>query len=212
MSEGLKLKDSVPLAKGHSRLVFQHPQNTGWLVKVIRPDVIEQRWGGGAAWYKRSRRYGRFISYVREVQEYVVGCVATGTGPNFFQKVVGFADTDLGLGLVVEAVRGPDGQLAPTLRDLIRKGCYGSGTTEQINVFARRLLASDVTISDLNLGNLVYTGGYDGDGEFVLIDGLGTSTLFPLKSFSRWLNRRSKAGRIKRLNERIERLLKRPKS
>lgn len=209
MNDRLLLKDSKPLAQGHSRLVFQHPHNPDWLVKVIRPDVIEDRWGSGTAWYKKRRRFGRYISYVRECQEYIVGCLATGVSAGSFQKVIGFADTDLGLGLVVAAVRGPDGALAPTLADIIRAGRFTGGVQARLEIFQRELLASEVTVSDLNLGNLVYSGGYNKEGDFVLIDGLGTSTLIPFKTLSTAFNRRSKLGRIRRLHQRIARLQQR---
>ena len=199
----LKLKDTAFLAKGHSRLVYQHPLEPGYLVKVIRPEVIEKRWGSGTAWYKRKRRYGRFISYVREAQEYIVGCVATGDAPACFQKVIGFADTDLGLGLVTEAVRAPDGTLAPNIADLIERGWFGSIERRALGSFFEELLASPVTLSDLNLGALVYTGDVKTPGRFVLIDGLGTATILPLKTLSAYFNRRSKLGKRARLELRI---------
>lgn len=204
MSGFLKLTDVAPLAKGHSRLVYQHPENPDHLIKVIRPEVIEKRWGSGTAWYKRRRRYGRFISYVREVQEYVVGCLATGNTPEFVQRIAGFADTDLGLGLIVEAVRGPDGTLAPTLGQLIDLGRFGEAEDAALEAFGRHLLESDIVVSDLNLGNLVYTGGNGVAGRFVMIDGVGEASFLPLKSWSRGFNRHSKLGRWKRMRSRME--------
>lgn len=203
MTRFLKLKDTPPLAKGHSRLVYQHPHYADCLVKVIRPDMIEKRWGSGAAWYKRKRRYGRFISYIRETQEYVAGCVATGSNPAFLQKIVGFADTDLGLGLVMEAVRTPTGELAPHIAGLIERGQFGTTERKALDEVLLKILESDITLSDLNVGNLVYTGDETTPGHFVLIDGLGTATIFPLKRFSRYLNRRSKLQKFARLEMRI---------
>jgi hypothetical protein len=212
MSDILQLKDTPPLAKGHSRLVFQHPRQPDWLVKVIRPDVIEERWGAGAAWYKRARRYGRFISYVREVQEYVVGCAATGAGPSCFQKVIGFADTDLGLGLVTEAVRTPDGSLAPSIVNLITSGRFGAAERRSLDVFFEQLLASPIAVSDMNLGALVYTGDATIQGRFVLIDGLGDATLLPIKRLSSYFNRRSKLGKCRHLESRIAMRLERARA
>ncbi|MDF3059537.1 MAG: hypothetical protein K0R17_3752 [Rariglobus sp.] len=207
MSKFLKLKDTPPLAKGHSRLVYQYPGEPDWLVKVIRPDMIEKRWGSGAAWYKRKRRYGRFISYVRETQEYIAGCVASGSGPAFLQKVVGFVDTDLGLGLVSEAVRAPTGELAPDIAALIERGHFDATVRQALNTVCRQILESDMTLSDLNVGNLVYTGNKTTPGHFVLIDGLGTAAIFPLKRFIRYFNHRSKLGKFKRLELRISQRL-----
>ena len=207
MSTFLTFKDTPPLAKGHSRLVFQHPDDARLLVKVIRPDMIEKRWGSGAAWYKRKRRYGRFISYVRETQEYIASCVPTGRGPDFLQKVVGFVETDLGLGIVIEAVRTPTGELAPHIAALIERGQFNATVRAALETVYRQILESDLTLSDLNVGNLVYTGDDQTPGRFILIDGLGTATIFPLKRFIRSLNRRSKLAKFKRLQVRIDQRL-----
>lgn len=207
MSKLLTFKDITPLAKGHSRLVFQHPDDASLLVKVIRPDMIEKRWGSGAAWYKRKRRYGRFISYIRETQEYIASCVPTGKGPDFLQKVVGFAETDLGLGIVIEAVRTPSGELAPHIAALIERGEFNGTVRAALETVQRQILESDMTLSDLNVGNLVYTGDSKTPGRFILIDGLGTAAIFPLKRFSKYLNRRSKLGKFKRLQMRIDQRL-----
>ena len=58
----LKLKDCTPLAQGGSRLVFEHPNDADLLVKVIRPEVIEDRFGKNTKWYKKRRRLGKYIS------------------------------------------------------------------------------------------------------------------------------------------------------
>ena len=200
------------MAKGHSRLVYQHPFAPDCIVKVIRPDVIEKRWGSGTAWYKRKRRYGRFISYIRETQEYIAGCEATGDGPAFLQTVVGFAETDLGLGIVIKAVRAPDGSLAPHIAALIERGQFGAAERQALETFYGQLLASKVTLSDLNVGNLVYTGDAIMPGHFVLIDGLGTATILPLKKFSAFLNRRSKLAKFKRLELRIAQRLEKARN
>jgi PhoP regulatory network protein YrbL len=207
MSKFLTFKDTAPLAKGHSRLVFQHPDDVRLLVKVIRPDMIDKRWGSGAAWYKRKRRYGRFISYIRETQEYIASCVPTGRGPDFLQKVVGFVETDLGLGIVIEAVRTPSGELASNIAALIERGQFNATVRTALDTVKRQILENDLTLSDLNVGNLVYTGDEKTPGRFILIDGLGTATIFPLKRFSKYLNRRSKLGKFKRIQVRIDQRL-----
>lgn len=205
MSGVLKLKEVSPLAKGHSRLVYQHPEEPAYLVKVIRPEVIEKRWGSGTAWYKRRRRYGRFISYVREIQEYVAVCARHGECPDFLQKIIGFAETDLGLGLVIEAVRDREGNLAPTLGSLVRAGRFDAVAKAALERFMEQLLGCDATVSDLNVGNLVYCDAAS-EARFVMIDGLGSAAVLPLAKISRRFNRRSKLGRYDRLRSRIARL------
>jgi hypothetical protein len=207
MSHLLKLKDATPLAQGHSRLVFQHPHRKEWLIKVIRPDVIEKRFGSGTAWYKRKRRYGRYLSYMREIQEYVAVWAKRGESLHFAQKIIGFETTDLGLGLVIEAARDADGGLAPNLGMLISTGCYNEKVKADLEEFLNQLLAVDVIISDLNVGNLVYAYNQDAGRHFVLIDGLGNNNIWPLKALSRRINRWSKRGRFARLYRKVDFLL-----
>ena len=208
MNHPLALKDRQPIAKGRMRLVFGHPADPDLLVKVIRPDVIEARWGSGTPWYKRQRRFRQYISYVREMEEYIAGNAGRPGPYPFAQKIVGFVQTDLGLGLVVEAVKGRDGGLAPTLVQIIAKRGFDEQVQADLKSFVQAVIESDLVIADLNLNNMVY--GHDarhGD-HFVIIDGLGLSTILPFKLLSRRFNRASKAGRVKRMSSRIERTLK----
>lgn len=207
MTRRIELKEASPLAQGHSRLVFQHPQHKDWLIKVIRPDVIEKRFGSGTAWYKRKRRYGRYLSYMREIQEYVAAWAKRGEELHFVQKIIGFETTDLGLGLVIEAARDDNGELAPNLGMLISSGRYDDKVKADLQEFLNQLLAADVIISDLNVGNLVYAHNQAFGRHFVLIDGLGNNNIWPLKALSRRVNRWSKRGRFARLYRKIDFLL-----
>ena len=38
------LADRTPLATGHLRQVFEHPENSRYLIKVMRPDAVVSRW------------------------------------------------------------------------------------------------------------------------------------------------------------------------
>ena len=188
------------------RLFFAHPEDCSLLIKVIRPDVIEKRWGSGAAWYKRRRRYGRYISYVREIQEYVAAYSSAGSSLDFAQKIVGLVETDMGLGLVMEAVRDERGDLAPPLSTLILEGRFDSVADQKLREFSEQLLGSNLIVADLNLGNIVYAHDSDRTNRFVLIDGLGGATVLPFKTLSNRFNRWSKRKAIEKLRSRIERV------
>jgi hypothetical protein len=206
MPEPLHLMESEALAKGHSRLVFRHPHHPDLLIKVIRPDVIESRFGSGAAWYKRLRRFGRYLSYLRETQEYLAAWASHGRDLPFVQKIIGFETTSLGLGLVMEAARDRSGNLAPTLREIITSGRFDSGTSLLLDRFLGQILDADIVISDLNVVNIVLAHtARDGD-HFVLIDGIGNNSPLPFKAHIRAINRRSKQGRFRRLRRKMAEL------
>lgn len=201
----IKLKDSTPLAKGKSRLVFQHPDHSSQLIKVINAEVVDDRFGSGTKWYKKRRRYGKFLSYLREIQEFLAIYSTEDCALPFLQEVIGFAKTDLGLGLVVTAIHGKNGNLAPTLAYLISRHLYDETAKQALAVCLDQILYCNVIISDLNLGNLVYSYNQELGYHFVLIDGLGNNNPLPFKAISKRLNHRSKLGRFARLYARIER-------
>jgi hypothetical protein len=205
MSDVLALQHLDPVARGSARLVFEHPQRPDLLVKVMRPKHLEARYGKGAAWFRRRRRYDPYVLFLREIREYVAAYASHGKSLPIAQQVRGLVETDLGLGLLVEAVRGPDGALAPTVAKLIAKGDYDDSAQAALESFLRELLQSDIVVADLHERNMVYAGGADSLPRFVMIDGLGSSTLIPFKSWSRTLNRRSKEKRIRRLRANIAR-------
>lgn len=204
----LKLKNRNPLTHGRSRLVFEHPHDPDLLVKVIRPEVVEDRFGSKTKWYKKRRRFGKFISYVREIQEFIAVEESLGKSPHFLQRIVGFAQTDIGLGLITEGVRAPNGKLAPSLATLIHEEIFDGKAQKALEISLNQILESEVIVSDLNLGNLVYTHNQELGHYFVLIDGLGNNNPLPFKAISRGINRRSKIKRFARLYNRIERAKK----
>lgn len=199
----LKLKDVKPVAVGCMRLVFQHPRNPDWLVKVIRPEAIEERWGKKRAWYKRPRRYGRFSSYIRELQEYVAAWASHDGSLYFVQKIEGFADTDLGLGLVVRAARDRSGGYARSIVQLMEAGEFTPEVEAALERAMRQILDSDIVVSDPHAGNFVYAHTPEHGDHFVLIDGLGNNNLIPFKFISRTINRRSKLRRFEKLRRSI---------
>ena len=199
------LKNDTPLAKGGSRFVFRHPKNKTHLIKVIRPEVIEARFGSGARWYKRFRRFGKYLSYQREIQEFLAVHASTNQSPDFLQRIIGFAETDLGLGLVIEGVFRKDGELAPSLGELLHDHLYDDRIEAALEKCFSNLLDSPVIFSDLNVGNFVYV---DSEHRFVMIDGLGNANPFSLKNVSPRANRKAKLKKFARFRKRITRYKK----
>ena len=192
------------IASGRMRLVFRHPDDPALLIKVIRPEVIPKRWGPGQPWYKRRRRYRQYVSYIRECEEFIAGCAGGRRAAPFAQKITGFVETDLGLGLVMEAVLDEHGNLAPTLASLVYGKEIGDGLRAEVNEFLEELVESDLIIADLNPENIVRGAMPGGGHRFVVIDGLGMSTILPFKLIPA-INRASKRKRAAALWKRLER-------
>jgi len=202
-SEPIVLADDLLLIQGSTRSIFRHPEQGEWLIKVIRPAYIERKYGAKAPWYKRKRRLGYFVGYEREFQEQLTVYLHYGAHPSCLQYIIGLQPTDQGLGQVVEAVRGRDGQYAPTLRTLIRQGRFDAPAELELERFFDWLLKSPIVISDLTLDNLVYRYNSSNGDHFCIIDGVGEPNLLPLKSFSQGLNRSSKQRWIEKVKRRI---------
>ena len=199
-----RLKDAEIIAAGRTRDVYRHPDDASLLIKVIRPSAIAERYGRGAPWYKfKRRRYRHLIAYLREVREQIAVHATGEPHPNFLQKIVGFVDTDMGMGLVVEAVRAADGSSAPTVADLAGKGQLDASRLAALDRFLDEMVNSPVIVADLNPFNVVYGGGADGVDHFVLIDGIGHKNLIPLERMSTRINRWTKARKADRFRQMV---------
>lgn len=207
MQEFLRLRSLQPVASGKQRHVFVHPTEPDLIVKVPTQRYVLSRAGKIGKWYKtwhKSRTRARHnLVFQREIHEHLALHAAGTAIPHHVQRIVAFAETDFGLGLVTRAVRDRSGGLAPTLIALLAENRFGEEARKNLDRFIAWLLESPVIIGDLHGGNLLY--GYDeavGD-HFVMVDGLGEKNLIPLNSLSRRLNRWSKKRRIRRLKRQI---------
>ncbi|MGM0516410.1 MAG: YrbL family protein [Pseudomonadota bacterium] len=200
----LTLSHLEPIAQGAQKLVFRHPEDPRVLVKVVNPRFIERR-DRKDRFYQRRRRIGHHRAFARELLEHLVARAAhpgrSGRCPHI-QNILGIVDSDMGTALLVEAVLDENGELAPTLRDLIREDRFEARHREALKAFLDWVLDSNVLINDLSADNLAW----DPDGHFVMIDGLGDRAGIPVRSASQWLNRQYKKRKIRRLREEIEAL------
>ncbi len=203
MNARLQVSELTVLGGGGNRTVYRHPENSRYLIKVFRPDKAAALWGARMSFRERLRRLRQYELFSREIHEYLAAHASDRQALAFTQKIVGFEETDIGLGLVVEAAFGRDGNLAPTLATLIAEKRFDENARAALDRFNCALLASAVVISDLHWGNLVLAYTEEAGDHFVMIDGLGSSNLIPFKRYSQFLNRRSKLARVRRLERKI---------
>lgn len=199
MSHVLKTSELRLVARGGGRLVFEHPQNGNWLIKLDGPGSAHTGLSARPPWYKRHRRLFRYRKLFRELSEYVISLEGRDSSPRFSQRIVGLVETDAGLGLVTEALRDRDGRLAPTLRELLESGRFDDAARADLETFCQDLLASDMFVCDLTPVNLVHAWEAGKGTRFVMIDGQGTKTVLPLARLCRFANRLCKRVKIRRL-------------
>lgn len=198
----ITLSTTSPIKSGGEKLVFWHPGQQGHLIKVINTryfDYMHKQWPV----MMRLQRLAHYWSYLRELTEHIAARANGVPDLHHLQNITGLVDTDLGLGLVTEAVTRPDGQLAWTLGDLIEQGRYDQTQQAAFERFCQWLSDAPLIIRDLSVHNLVWQedGGY-----FVVIDGVGGKIRPTLRSFSDYYNRRSNRQKVAKLKERIARM------
>lgn len=195
----LLLSGSRPVAVGLKRAVFQHPEHPDLLIKVLHPTFIQKRFGPTGSFHNRHRRCLHYNYFLRELREYLVASARSPETLSALPEVVGLIHTDLGLGLIVKKVSGPDGGLAPTIGALASSGRLDARRLALLDELERIVVDSDAVIDDLHPGNIVLTRDASGGERFVLIDGLGSSTTIPLKALVRPFNRLSKRKEFRKL-------------
>lgn len=203
----LELRSRTPLATGHLRLVFADPNDSSRLVKVMRPEAVEQRWGGAARWHKRLPRARHYSGFVRELHEYVALHARGPVRDAPIARALGLVETDYGLGFVVEKLCGTDGELAPTLEALVRRDGRADWIVRGLEDWIASVIAHNVIVGDVNLGNFVHGVDRGNRERFVMIDGFGEKNVFPYCSMSRALNRWNSRRLYARLLRKLDRAL-----
>lgn len=200
----LPLADREPVAVGGRRLIFEHPDDPALLVKVLRPDRVQER----LPWRYRFKRYGRLEECMQEIRETIALWAANGRVPKHVQPVVGFAETDLGFGLCCVAIRDRDNRLAPSVADLVRSGRYDGTASASVDELKGWLVDAPVVLRDLHPGNVVVHEPEPGRATAVLVDGMGERTLIPVNGAIPALNRLRKKRQIAKFDAMMDRLFR----
>jgi hypothetical protein len=195
----LTLSNLAPIVMGHQRAVYQHPHDAGLIVKTMRPESVARRWDAPGRWHKRLPRARHYVSYLREIKEYIATHTRADADPPL-ARIVGLAETDVGLGLVCEKVLGPNGDMAPTLHQCwLENGGEPLWARAALEAFLESLLRHNVIVGDLNAANLVYGSDSRGGPRLLMVDGFGEKSAIPLSSMSRALNRHFVRRRYRRM-------------
>lgn len=203
--EFFALTQATPLGEGSTRIVYRHPSDPALLIKVMHPHVLE-RHRSAQAWHQRLSRERPAKVFLREVREQLIlGARGEEVG-RFLQRVVGFCDTDLGMGMIVEAILGPDGRFAPSLKAIVEEGRFDAAAERDLSRFCTAIRESAIVVNGLNAPNILYAADAAGGRRFVLIDGHGDRAFIPVKSMFPFVNAAVKRAQIRALYGQIARL------
>lgn len=200
----LDLNAERPLATGGDRHIFQHPHAPSLLVKVMdmraRAVYLEAR--PFKRWYKQYQRESAYRVYLNELSEYVTTTTRpSGVWQVPMARILGVAQTTLGLGLLVEKITDPAGNIAPTVADLARQGLVDDVFFGQLDEFFADLADAHVVLHDVSASNIACGQNADGKQGLYLIDGFGVLPLIPLYAWSKSLNRKRIARKYKEMRE-----------
>ncbi|ALX83297.1 hypothetical protein A7P25_14915 [Achromobacter xylosoxidans] len=189
----LDLDDETPVAIGGDRHIFQHPHAPSLLVKVMdmqaRAVYLETR--PFKRWYKQYQRESAYRVYLNEITEYVTTTTRpSGVWQVPMARILGVAQTSLGLGLLVEKITDEAGNIAPTVADLARQGKMNDTLSAQLDEFVEDLADAHVVLHDLSPSNIACGLNADGKSGLFLIDGFGVLPLVPVYAWSKRLNRK----------------------
>lgn len=186
------LKDQTPLAQGSTQTIYPHPDHPERLIKVRKLEKLQRKYNrkiGGRIGFKR--RHGLYVTWMRELEHYFSIALRLGRHPSFLQQYYGVVDTDLGLGLVVGKEIDRDGNLAPTLQGLARRGDFTRQIQQQLEDLLKLLNELRISTTDVNMNNIVYSWSEAAGHHLVMIEGIGVNTFIPLARFSNYFNIRS---------------------
>ncbi|MCR9276496.1 MAG: PhoP regulatory network YrbL family protein [Pseudomonadaceae bacterium] len=203
----LELSRIRPIAEGGNRLVFVHPEDPSRCVKVAHPNVSL------AAKRARKGLKGKLkpaSAFDDNAEEWQVMQQLQATIATISQHVPhcdGFAETDLGPGLVSGLVRSADNTVALPLKQRLWEDGYTSALQNAVDELAAFWVDNAVPSRKLILHNVVVQQRKE-SARLWVIDGIGSSDLLPFARWSRTLRRQKAARKIADMRVRIDLLMK----
>jgi len=188
------VKDLNLLGEGTQKLVFDHPESTDRVIKIMKPENSTPDGARvGQHRLRAHRSQGIYRQFRRELIQYLQLCKFSFSEKNYIfpiETVHGFIGTDLGLGLVTEKVVSSSG-LPKTLSYLSKNNEFTHKHAKALNTFFDDCCCLHIVFGEVNIAGLMYTEERRGMPEFVLVDGIGDKLLIPFRSMSKTINSRN---------------------
>ncbi|WAH52812.1 PhoP regulatory network YrbL family protein [Pseudescherichia vulneris] len=190
MKQALVLTDENLLTRGNDRYVFQHPQDSQLLIKIVIPDIV------------------KYKSKLREVYRELKECKPNNqTDSLYMQRIEGLVETNRGIGQVIVKECDEHNRIAQNLYQLALNKELDASKLQKLNVFLAWFVTTSVIINSLHCKNIVYA--WDNarqEYRFKVIDGFGDKTLFQLSKLSGVIRDKNKLKCLKRMLRDLNRL------
>jgi hypothetical protein len=186
----ITLDGSNPIAHGAVRDIWNRPEHPDQIIKTIRMHKrkkYEDR--SGPRRVIDDLRLGPYRTFWIEYRCYLktaFKCVQLQKSLPI-AEIGGIVLTDRGLGQVCEKITNSSGDLAQTLKAIAENDNLDGERLVWLNEFTRNIYALNVNVPDLTATNIVLD---EAKKRFVLIDGYGDKTVFPIRSSIKFLNQK----------------------
>ncbi|KUJ84570.1 hypothetical protein AWR36_002570 [Microbulbifer flavimaris] len=198
-----------PFARGGNRLCYVHPGDDGLCIKVRRPDFTLADRRRKKGFPKNLKPLSSFDDNLEEAR--VMASLQARYGELVFLHVsqcYGFVDTDMGRGLVSQLVRDDSGAISQTLKKVIWDEGFTEECRQAVGELGQFWMNNLVPSRHLLLHNIVVQRDSQGRiKRLVVIDGLGSPGLLPMRLLPPLVQRRKIEKKIAVMHERIQTLL-----
>lgn len=208
----IALSSQKPFAQGGNRLCFIDPADADRCIKVRRPDFTLEDCRRKKGFPKNLKPLSSFDDSLEEF--HVMQGFERHYPDSIFDHVsrcFGFVDTDMGRGLSSELIRDSDGRISITLKQYVWERGYTPDCQAAVDVLCKHWLAHCVPSRDILVHNVVVQRDVSEAGEnirrLVVIDGLGSSNVIPLRWQPRALRQKKTQRKIDNFHQRIDTLI-----
>ena len=200
----LCLQQGDEIGRGAGATVYRHPDDPTSLIKVTRPPAHKSLMWLRRLFESRRRKYGRMYLSLIELEEYFLAVARTGDVPPFMPEFRGVVQTNLGAGLVFEAIFDEDGNLAATLGEHARRQGVSEDLRGALRTLFDQIAAWRLVAWDLTPKNIVFGRRPGGPMQMFLVDGIAERTFIRILSMSDTAYHRNLARKYDTLLHRIE--------
>lgn len=193
MLKVLELSTQEPIASGAAKIVYKHPERDNALIKIAK-HLKNQKQPSD-----RLNRLPRYWEYVTQIIEHLAVREEDPRHAHHLENIIGLVDTDLGVGMAVEAVTTPDGKLAPTVKELAKTG-FSEEQEKAFDQLLNWVENTNTIIRDFSTNNVVWN---EAKKTFVIIDGIGAKPFFSLRNFIRYYNIKTNQKKAEKLRNRL---------
>lgn len=198
-----ELNDELIFAYGGRRICFVHPADSARCIKTFGVNGDPHKRREEAVWYKKIRPLYYFDDNRREWVSFQKLMKYDSEIWDHFPRCYGMEPTNYGIGIVTDLIRDHDGRISTMLADYAAEHGKSPALLAALDEFYDLLRCHTIITRDILDHNLVVQRRAEGL-RIVMIDGFGSSEIFPFSSWLSVLGKKKVERKIERFKSRYE--------